>query len=119
MTIRTLMLVLALSFASLLAVAQEPVPKPIAGRYVIDVRSDAEWRKAHIAGAIHIAHTEIGQRIELVLPDRAAPIGLYCGSGKRAGAALETLRSMGYTDLENLGGMEAARQRLAGDDAAR
>ena len=99
--------------------AAQDAPQPIAGRYIIDVRSDAEWDKSHIAGAIHIPHTEIGGRIEAVLPDRAAPIGLYCGSGKRAGVALETLKGMGYTELENLGGMEAARVKIEQAQRAR
>ena len=108
---------LALSFVLLAAFAPvvpavEPGPHLVAGRYVIDVRSREEWDQGHIDGAIWIPHDQIGARIEAVLPDRTAPIGLYCGSGGRAGKALATLEAMGYTQAENLGGIEDARRKL-------
>lgn len=105
-----ILLAMLLAFAS---IAWAVDLAPVAGRYVIDVRTQSEWDKAHVAGAVLIPHTEIGARIESVLPARDAPISLYCGSGKRAGKALETLKAMGYTDLENLGGLEDAGAKLA------
>ena len=92
--------------------AIEPAPALVAGKYVIDVRTQEEWDKGHIEGAILIPHDRIGAEIERVLPDRTAPIGLYCGSGRRAGKALETLQAMGYTQVENLGALDDARQKL-------
>ena len=86
--------------------------KTIAGKYVIDVRSRGEWDHGHIEGAIWIPHEQIADGILAVLPRRNAPIALYCGSGVRAGKALETLKAMGYRDLENLGGLEDARRKL-------
>ena len=109
----TLFFALALAF-----VAQAADLAPVAGRYVIDVRTQSEWDKSHVAGAVLIPHTEIGARIESVLPARDAPISLYCGSGRRAGKALETLKAMGYTDLENLGALEDAGKKL-GERSAR
>ena len=86
--------------------------KTIAGKYVIDVRSRGEWDRGHIEGALWIPHEQIADRILAVLPRRDAPIALYCGSGVRAGKALDTLKAMGYRDLENLGGLEDARRKL-------
>ena len=104
------LLALSLAFGS---IAWSAGLAPVAGRYVIDVRTPTEWDAAHVAGAVLIPHAEIGARIESVVPARDAPISLYCGSGKRAGKALETLKAMGYTDLENLGGLEDAGRKLA------
>ena len=109
---KTLLIAFALVL-SIVSAAHGAELAPIAGRYVIDVRSQEEWDKAHMAGAILIPHTEIGARIESVIPARDAPISLYCGSGKRAGKALESLRAMGYSNLENLGGIEDARVKIA------
>ena len=95
-----------------LLAADDAAPRLVAGRYVIDVRSREEWDQGHIDGAIWIPHDQIGARIRTVLPDRTAPIGLYCGSGGRAGKALAALVSLGYTQAENLGGIEDARKKL-------
>jgi len=78
----------------------------------IDVRTEAEYQKGHVDTAINIPHEEIADRItglELA-PDQ--PIYLYCRSGRRSGIALETLSSLGYTRLTNMGSLEDAQQWL-------
>ncbi|TNF06788.1 MAG: rhodanese-like domain-containing protein [Gammaproteobacteria bacterium] len=70
----------------------------------IDVRSAAEYEQGHLPGAINVTHTEIGYAITSLAPDKNKPIRLYCGSGRRAGMALQTLESMGYTKASNEGG---------------
>jgi phage shock protein E len=92
--------------------AKEYPPQLVAGRYLIDVRTQDEFDLDHIEGAILISHDRIGARIASVLPDRKAPIALYCGTGRRAGMALATLQAMGYTHVENLGGIDDARRKL-------
>ena len=102
---------LALPMGGIAADASDS-PKTVAGKYVIDVRSRGEWDHGHIEGAIWIPHEQIADRVLAVLPRRDAPIALYCGSGVRSGKALETLKAMGYRNLENLGGLEDARRKL-------
>lgn len=87
-------------------------PRLVAGRYVIDVRSQAEWASGHVDGAIHIPHDRIGSRIAAVIPDQSAPIALYCRSGRRAAIAEKTLRDLGYLHVENLETLENARNVL-------
>jgi len=70
----------------------------------IDVRSAAEYEQGHLPGAINVTHTEIGYAINSLAPDKNKPIRLYCGSGRRAGIALQTLENMGYTKVSNEGG---------------
>lgn len=77
----------------------------------IDVRSAAEYSDGHINGAVNIPHTEITEQISQLNLDKDTNIALYCGSGRRAGIALEALQSMGYTRVKNLGGYEALKKQ--------
>jgi rhodanese-related sulfurtransferase len=38
---------------------------------------------------------------------------LYCRSGRRSGIAMNTLKTMGYSKAENVGGIEQARKALS------
>ena len=66
--------------------------------------SATEYEQGHLPGAINVTHTEIGDAINSLPPDKNQPIRLYCGSGRRAGIALQTLENMGYTKVSNEGG---------------
>ena len=83
------------------------------GTYVlIDVRSKSEWDADHIEGALLMPHNEIGKLIAEKVPEKDKPIKLYCRSGGRAGMAKNTLLSMGYTNVANLGGISEARSKI-------
>jgi len=86
--------------------------RQMGGIYVIDVRTEAEWKSGHIEGAILIPHDRIKSRISAVTLDKSAPIALYCRTGRRAGIALTTLRALGYESVENLGSLKEARKKL-------
>ncbi len=86
---------------------------------VIDVRTTAEWDAGHLQQAIHIPHTEIADKIADVTTDKDAAIVLHCKAGGRAGTALETLKKLGYTNLENIGGYEDAKARFEKPPAAK
>jgi phage shock protein E len=94
------------------------VPSPpdhidmVKGKYLIDVRTQEEWNRDHIAGAILIPHDRIGTQIAGIIPDKKAPIALFCHSGRRSGIALDVLRAMGYDHAENLGGIQDARRKM-------
>lgn len=83
-----------------------------APRVVIDVRSADEFAEGHVDGAVLIPHDEIRDRIGAVVPDKSTPVALYCRSGRRSGLALKTLQELGYTAVENLGGLAEARKKL-------
>lgn len=78
----------------------------------IDVRSQAEYDSGHVDGALLMPHDDIAALIERAVPGRDTEIQLYCRSGRRADAALQTLRAMGYTRVSNAGSVEQA-QRVA------
>lgn len=80
---------------------------------LIDVREDNEWQAGHAASAMHISRWRLSSKIGMVVPDKAAPVVLYCQGGVRSAAAAETLQKMGYTNVFSLtGGLKS--YQLAG-----
>ncbi len=84
-----------------------------AGEVWIDVRTEKEYQESSIPGHPNILYTEIADNIASVAPDKNAPIHLYCGTGRRAGVAKETLEKLGYTNVTNQGGIDSVKGRLA------
>lgn len=80
---------------------------------VIDVRTPQEYAAGHIDGAININHSDIAQEISKANVAKDDKVILYCRSGNRSGIAQETLKKMGFTRVENYGGMDQARQLLS------
>ena len=72
---------------------------------LLDVRSEEEFKEERISGAILIPVTEIGSRAENELPNKDALILVYCRSGRRSASAANTLVSMGYTNVYDIGGI--------------
>lgn len=78
------------------------------GARLVDVRENPEWEDGHIVGAIHISKSYLEQQIEAAVPDRTAPVVLYCAGGVRSLFAAQTLQAMGYTDVASMrGGFQA------------
>lgn len=97
---------LALLLVSVPVLADHGGP-PIPGQpLVIDVRVAGEYQQAHVREAVNIPYDEIAGRIAAFAPDRDTRIVLYCRSGRRAGIAEQTLRRMGYGQVENRGGLD-------------
>jgi molybdopterin/thiamine biosynthesis adenylyltransferase/rhodanese-related sulfurtransferase len=74
------------------------------GVALIDVRETSEWDQGHIPGARLVAKSYLEQEIEVVVPDRATPVVLYCAGGIRSLFAGQVLASMGYTDVASMAG---------------
>lgn len=71
---------------------------------LVDTREDAEWARGHIPGAIHLGRGIIERDIEKTIPDKAAPIVLYCGGGFRSALAADNLQKMGYRNVISMDG---------------
>ena len=71
---------------------------------LVDVREASEWEQGHIPGAHHISKSYVEQDIEAAVPDRSAPVVLYCAGGIRSLFAAQTLRAMGYEDVASMSG---------------
>lgn len=79
------------------------------GALLVDVRSAEEFEAGHIDGSVNLPHTDIDDIAEMLGPDLDRPAVLYCGSGRRAGIALEALQARGYTAIFNASGYEALK----------
>src|ERR1700744_3673793 len=72
--------------------------------HFVDVGEDDEFRAGHAAGALHIGKGVIERNIERIIPEKDAPIVLYCGGGFRSALAADNLQKMGYTRVESMAG---------------
>lgn len=70
---------------------------------LVDVRTEAEWREGHLAGAIRVAH-DAQDLPEDLTRDPAQPIVVYCAVGVRSALLAERLQQAGYTRVQNLEG---------------
>ena len=72
--------------------------------YLVDVREESEWARGHLPRAIHLSKGIIERDIETTIPDKSAPIVLYCGGGFRSALAAENLQKTGYMDVLSMDG---------------
>jgi rhodanese-related sulfurtransferase len=84
----------------------------------VDVRTDEEWTAGHLPGALHLDRGKLEFAVETALPDKAAPIVVYCKSGDRGALSAATLQGMGYTNVKNMTGGFVAWQK-AGYEVAK
>jgi len=71
---------------------------------VVDVREKNEWDEGHIPGAIHVPRGYLELRIESAVPNKSAPVVLYCAGGTRSVLAARTLQELGYSDVRSVRG---------------
>jgi phage shock protein E len=70
---------------------------------LLDVRTTEEFAEGHILGAILMPYDEIVAKFKE--SDKNRPIIVYCRSGRRSAIAVQTLKSMGYRDVSDFGGI--------------
>lgn len=74
------------------------------GYRLIDVREKEEYREGHLPGSVSVPRGFLDMRIEEVVPDKDAPVILYCAGGTRSLLAGRTMREMGYTNVVSMSG---------------
>jgi phage shock protein E len=79
---------------------------------VIDVRTPQEFQGGHIEGALNLPHDSIAQDIAKAKVAKDDHVILYCRSGRRSELAMNTLKGLGFSNIENYGGFEQAQKRL-------
>ncbi|HUL00995.1 MAG TPA: rhodanese-like domain-containing protein [Nitrospirota bacterium] len=72
------------------------------GMVLLDVRSDKEYAKGHIPGAVHVPFSDIGDRVKKLKKDKELVV--YDQMGTRSIWAIKRLIGMGYKNLTNLKG---------------
>jgi phage shock protein E len=76
-----------------------------AGARIVDVRTPAEFEDGAYPGAINIPLSVLQDRMAELYP-KDKPIVLYCESGARSGQGARLLKSAGFTDVINAGGLQ-------------
>ena len=84
------------------ATAAKAVIRP--GTVVLDVREADEYEQGALPAAVHIPRGFLESQVENRLPDRDAPVVVYCAGGTRSAFAAKTLGELGYTDVVSLAG---------------
>ncbi len=74
------------------------------GVVLLDVRTEEEYRSGHIPGSKNLPLQKI-EGVESIYKDQSTPIFIYCLSGARSQQAVKKLKKMGYSQVENIGGI--------------
>ena len=75
------------------------------GYVILDVRTPEEFAEGHIEGVVLIPDYEIGEKAEGILTDKDQLILVYCRSGRRSKNAANELAALGYTNVQEFGGI--------------
>ena len=81
------------------------------GAVLLDVRTPQEYREGHIPGSKNVPLQTI-DKISSVADNKNIPLFVYCYSGARSRQASAMLQHMGYTNVNNIGGIAEYRGKV-------
>ena len=84
------------------AAAEQAITVP--GTVVLDVREPDEYEQGALPGALHTPRGHLESQVEDRIPDRDAPVVVYCAGGTRSAFAAETLTELGYSNVVSVVG---------------
>ncbi|MHB8592923.1 MAG: molybdopterin-synthase adenylyltransferase MoeB [Acidimicrobiales bacterium] len=70
----------------------------------LDVREADEYEQGALPGAVHVPRGYLEFQVEGRIPDKSAPVVVYCAGGARSAFAAKTLTDLGYQDVVSLAG---------------
>ena len=76
------------------------------GAVLLDVRTPQEYREGHVPGSKNVPLQQL-DKISSVIDNKNVPMFVYCYSGGRSRQATSMLQHMGYTNVQNIGGIAA------------
>lgn len=71
---------------------------------LVDTRSPAEYRKGTLPGSVSIPEADLDRYAPRLLPDRTAPVLVFCRTGACSWRSAQRLAELGYTRVYNVGG---------------
>ncbi len=86
----------------------EIATQPAAESILVDVRDIEEFTSGHLPDAVNIPWNDGTFAAELPNLDPNAAYRVYCRSGNRSGQAVAMMLDAGFTNVVDLGGLEAA-----------
>ena len=81
------------------------------GAILLDVRTPQEYREGHIPGRKNVPLQQL-DKISFVADNKNIPLFVYCYSGSRSRQAASMLQHMGYTNVQNIGGIAAYQGKV-------
>ncbi len=78
---------------------------------LLDVRTTDEYSQGHIEGSINIPLQNI-HTVKNTIDYSDKPIYVHCLSGARSAQAASVLKSMGYTNVTDIGGISNYHGRM-------
>ena len=82
------------------------------GAVLLDVRTSEEYRDGHIPGSKNVPLQTIDKVVSIV-ENKDTMLYVYCQSGARSRQATSMLQGMGYTNVNNIGGIAAYSGKVA------
>ena len=82
------------------------------GAVLLDVRTPQEYREGHIPGSKNVPLQTI-DKVDSVVENKDTALYVYCHSGARSRQATSMLQNMGYTNVNNIGGIAAYSGKVA------
>ncbi len=71
---------------------------------VLDCRTEDEYKKGHVPGAVHLQRGLLEFKADKKFPDKDAYIIVYCKTGGRSLLSADTLNKMGYKNAVSMDG---------------
>ena len=73
------------------------------GIVLVEALPEKFYRDGHLPGALNLPHDDVDARAPTLLPDKSAPIVVYCASApcRNSGLAAERLTALGYADVRD------------------
>lgn len=81
------------------------------GAILLDVRTPQEYRDGFIPGSKNVPLQTI-DKVDSVVENKDTALYVYCHSGARSRQAVSYLQHMGYTNVNNIGGIAAYRGKV-------
>jgi rhodanese-related sulfurtransferase len=95
---------MACSTAALAGAADQPV--------VVDVRTADEFAQNHLVGAMNLDFKAVDFSEQIQKLDKSGSYRLYCRTGNRSAQAAELMKTLGFGDVQSVGGLQEAAAKL-------
>ena len=81
------------------------------GAVLLDVRTPQEYSEGHIPGSKNVPLQTL-DKVRSVVENKDTELFVYCYSGARSRQATVMLQHMGYTNVQNIGGIAAYQGKV-------
>ena len=81
------------------------------GAVLLDVRTEEEYSEGHIPESKNVPLQALG-KVKTIVENKDTELFVYCHSGARSRQAAAMLGQMGYTKVNNIGGISSYRGKV-------